>query len=169
MEEIERRLTSACTTSNNAQQLCAQYHDKAKQIMQKCKEQGKKLIQAETSLHSLQAVFIDQLDILMVIFTKTQRNFSALEVQLTAHTSRQKKIYTNLAETFRKLKNQKMDSGLTPTKEAQTLFNYVDNDTVHSLQRELDSVLGILLVSKKSLFTSLILLTFFFIVVAKEK
>lgn len=152
MEEVEQRLTDACVTSNNAQQLCAQYQDKAIQIMKQCKEHGRKLVQAESSLHSLQAVFIDQLELLMTIFTKTQRNFAALEVQFTSHTSRQKKIYSNLAETFKKLKNQRMDKGLTKTNES-SLYHYVDSDTVHTLQRELDSVIGILTVNINHIIT----------------
>ena len=146
MDHLEERLAAAYTTSQNSQQLCAQYHKEAKQILLECKEHGNKLAQAETSLHALQVSFIDQLEVLAAIFTNVHRKFTSLEQTLTIHTSHQKKIYANLADTFRKLKKQQIDPGLNVAQEA-SLFHFVDADAVSALQRELESVLGHLSVS----------------------
>eukprot|EP00339_Tiarina_fusa_P009284 CAMPEP_0117025504 /NCGR_PEP_ID=MMETSP0472-20121206/18829_1 /TAXON_ID=693140 ORGANISM="Tiarina fusus, Strain LIS" /NCGR_SAMPLE_ID=MMETSP0472 /ASSEMBLY_ACC=CAM_ASM_000603 /LENGTH=465 /DNA_ID=CAMNT_0004732229 /DNA_START=65 /DNA_END=1462 /DNA_ORIENTATION=+ len=148
MKEFEERLTTALSMSQNSQQLCTQYHKQAKKIMLQCKEQGRKLTQAESSLHSLQISFIDQLEVLETIFTNVQRKFSTLEQQVMIHVSHQKKIYSNLANIFRKLEKKQVDPGLSSTN--GSLYHFVDTDSVTALRQDLESVLGHLAQKKNS-------------------
>ena len=143
--DFEGRLAQAQQTSQNSQKLCEQYHKQAKSQLSQGHEQAGSLRHAENLLQTLQALFLDQLDLSVGLCTEARRGYLTLEHHARFHGQQKAHVDRRLLQIFHKLKACPIDKAFpTPMAEDASLFHYVDAQSVAALQESLEEVIALM-------------------------